>query len=292
MIGASSTNVFRSKKSTGVAQPTTVEIHAGLGTVLLPTYRIVSLVGAPGGDEMLGRGSRGTPNEAMQYLASELVPPYQIGKPVIPAFQLIATLVHRESYGGRYSTRLSDDQIQRYLTAVRDYGGILILDIQPGKSPWMDEVRAYTRWLKEPDVSLALDPEWSFGPDETPQSNVIGRISAADINEVSAYMQRVITENKLPQKLLVVHEFKDYQLTDQSQIVDRPGVKTVLNVDGVGSPAQKLATYVALTNPGRGKAFPMGFKLFFDDDTRDGSPLMTPDEVNGLVPQPDFITYE
>ena len=36
-----------------------------------------------------------------------------------------------------------------------------------------------------------------------------------------------------------------------------------------------------------------GSKLFFDDDTRGGGPLMTPDEVmNSLVPRPDFIVYE
>jgi hypothetical protein len=106
-------------------------------------------------------------------------------------------------------------------------------------------------------------------------------------------MQRIIDENKLPQKLLVVHEFKDYQIPDQSQIVDREGVQVVLNVDGVGSPDAKVATYVTMTNPSRGKQFPMGFKLFFDDDTKGGGALMTPDEVmNSLVPRPDFVVYE
>lgn len=294
LIAASSTGLFRGNKQIGEALPPPIEIHPGLGTQILPAYRVVSVVGAPGQDANLGVGSLGTPNDGVAYAVDELAPLYAGDKPVLPAFMLIATLAKQESNGGRYSSRISDDQIERYLTAARNHGAILILDIQPGRSPWMDEVRAYARWLREPDVSLAMDPEWKMGPDEIPiVSNVIGRTSASEINEVSAYMQRVIDDNGLPQKLLVVHEFKDYQLTDQSQIVARPGVQTVLNVDGVGSPDQKVATYVTMTNPARGPAFPMGFKLFLDDDTRNGAPLMTPSDVmDTLVPRPDFIVYE
>ena len=88
---------------------------------------------------------------------------------------------------------------------------------------------------------------------------MIGEITASEINEVSAYLQRIVKQEKLPQKLLIVHQFKDYQLIDQSQIVDREGVKVVLNVDGFGTIEQKQAAYAALTRPSRGKQFPMGF---------------------------------
>ena len=292
MIAASSTGLFSSKKQTGSAAPAAKEIHQGLGTTILPTYRVVALVGAPGQDAVLGRGSIGTPTEAVRYLNDELVPLYAGDKPVLPAFMLIATLATTASNNGRYSTRISDSQIQSYLTAARNSGSVLILDIQPGHSPWMDEVRSYTKWLREPDVSLAIDPEWNVPKDKLP-GDVYGTTSAAQINEISAYMQRIIDEEKLPQKLLVVHELTPGQLTDQSEIVDRPGVATVLNVDGVGSMDAKVATYVTLTNPTRGKQFPMGFKLFFDDDTKNGAALMTPDEVmNSLVPRPDFVVYE
>lgn len=294
-IAASSTGLFGEKRVRGDAiEPKAVEIQAGLGTTILPTYRVAAVVGAPGQDKRLGIGSVGTPNDGVRYVTENIAPYYQGDRPVLPAFMLIATLAKQEPNGGRYSSRISDEQIERYLTAARNHGAILIIDIQPGQSPWMDEVRHYTRWLKEPDVSVALDPEWKMGPGEIPiVSNVIGRTSASEINEVSAYMQRIIDENNLPQKLLVVHQFKEYQLTDQSDIVDRPGVAMVLNIDGVGAPDQKVATYVTLTNPARGKTFPYGFKLFYDDDTQGGAPLMTPDEVlNSLVPRPDFVVYE
>lgn len=292
MVAASSTGLFGGKKQTGQAAPTATEIQPGLGTTILPTYRVVAVVGAPGQDASLGRGSIGTPNEGVRVASEELAPQYAGDKPVLPAFMLIATLATEASNGGRNSTRLTDAQIETYLTAARNHGAILILDIQPGHSPWMDEVRAYTRWLKEPDVSLAIDPEWNMPPGKNP-GEVFGTTSAAEINEISAYMQRISDENKLPQKLLVVHELTPGQLTDQSEIVDRPGVQTVLDVDGVGSADEKVATYVKLTNLTRGKQFPMGFKLFFQDDTKGGAEMMTPDDVmNTLIPQPDLVVYE
>ncbi len=181
MVAASSTGLFGGKKQTGQAAPTATEIQPGLGTTILPTYRVVAVVGAPGQDASLGRGSIGTPNEGVRVASEELAPQYAGDKPVLPAFMLIATLATEASNGGRNSTRLTDAQIETYLTAARNHGAILILDIQPGHSPWMDEVRAYTRWLKEPDVSLAIDPEWNMPPGKNP-GEVFGTTSAAEIN--------------------------------------------------------------------------------------------------------------
>ena len=58
------------------------------------------------------------------------------------------------------------------------------------------------RCLKEPDVSLALDPEWSLEPPVLP-GQAIGSTDAATVNEVSAYLSRIVRENDLPEKLLV-----------------------------------------------------------------------------------------
>jgi hypothetical protein len=35
-----------------------------------------------------------------------------------------------------------------------------------------------------------------------------------------------------------------------------------------------------------------GFKLFFDEDTRNGSRLMTAKEVLSLSPQPEYVMFE
>lgn len=295
-VSTSTTNLFGGKKQRLAAtEPKPIEIAPGLGRTILPTYRVVALFGAPNGGAVLGDLGVGTPTEAADRLVNQIALPYKGGKPVLPALELISVIAHRTPQAsGTYSTRYTDDQIQPYLEAARQHNGILILDIQPGRSPWMDEVRGLTRWLKEPDVSLALDPEWSVNDGEVPGVGVIGKIDAAEINEVSAYLQQIITENKLPQKLLVVHEFKDNQLTDQSQIVDRKDVQVVLSVDGFGPANLKRDAYRTLTSPGRGKSFPMAFKLFFqeDNDPKVGSEIMSPYDVMELTPQPDMVIYE
>ena len=35
-----------------------------------------------------------------------------------------------------------------------------------------------------------------------------------------------------------------------------------------------------------------GFKLFFDEDSRNGNRIMTPKEVLALTPQPEYVMYE
>lgn len=296
LIAASTTNLFGpDKKSVGTSQPPpAIEIAPGAGTEILPKYRVVATFGAPNGGPKLGDLGVGTPSEATERLMTNMVPYYQSSaRPVLPALELIATIAKREPMAsGRWSQRYSDEQIQQYLHAARDRGAILILDIQPGQSPWMDEVKHLRKWLEMPDVSLALDPEWSVPKGEVPGVSRIGGIKPADINEISNYLQQIIDAKKLPQKLLIVHEFKDFQLRNQSNIVNRPGVATVLNVDGYGSPEEKLATYNALVAPSRGKVFPMGFKLFYEEDTRNGNQLMSPGDVLNLVPQPDVVVYE
>lgn len=292
----SSSGVFSKKAESTVKTPPpkATEISEGLGTTILPTYRVVAAFGAPNGGPRLGILGVGTPAEAATRLMTDIVPSYSGGKPVLPALELIATIAHRTPQeSGTYSTRYSAEQIEGFLTAARANKAILVLDIQPGSSPWMDEVRALSGWLKNPDVELALDPEWSMKPGQIP-GTVIGGITASEINEVSAYLQRIVQQEKLPQKILIVHQFKDYQLTDQSQIADRDGVKIVLNVDGFGTIEQKQAAYSALTAPSRGKAFPMGFKLFYeeDNDPKLGAKIMSPYDVMALTPQPDVIVYE
>ena len=38
-----------------------------------------------------------------------------------------------------------------------------MLDIQPGRSSFIDEVKHLQPWLRTPFVSVALDPEWNMG---------------------------------------------------------------------------------------------------------------------------------
>ena len=81
--------------------------------------------------------------------------------PVLPALELIAVIANADpGEDGMYRTRQPDAVIRRYLRAARRHKMLLVLDIQPGRSDFFTETTRLRRWLREPDVGLALDPEW------------------------------------------------------------------------------------------------------------------------------------
>jgi hypothetical protein len=186
---------------------------------------------------------------------------------------------------GKYRGRQPRRVIDRYLRAARRARAILILDIQPGRSDFMTEARRLEPWLRQPDVSLALDPEWNMGPRGVPGRS-IGHVSAGMVNRVSAYLDRLVRRRDLPQKLLVVHKFTDSMIRPQRRVLQRRRVAVTINVDGVGGKAIKLRKYRAFTRR-RDRVWD-GFKLFYEEDTG----LISPREVLALRPAPRLVVYE
>jgi hypothetical protein len=130
------------------------------GREVLPRYRIVGYYGAPE-DPQLGTLGIGTPDQAVRRLERQAAPYRAGGRPVMPVLELIAVVAaHDPGDGGRYSLRQPTSVIRRYLTAARRARALLVLDIQPGRSDFFTEVTRLRRWLRLPDVGLALDPEW------------------------------------------------------------------------------------------------------------------------------------
>jgi hypothetical protein len=255
------------------------------GRDLLPRHTLVGFYGAPQDDE-LGALGIGSPAEAAARLAAQ-ARAYEGRGPVMPVLELLATIAAGDA-GEDGSHRLLQPHsvIERYLTEARRQRGLLLLDIQPGRADFAEEVRRLDRWLREPDVGLALDPEWHVGPTEIP-GQVIGSVDAETVNEVAARLSRIVVRHDLPEKLLVVHQFTRDMITGRSQLRDRRGVAIVLNSDGFGDPANKIAKYQEL-RPGRGTPFFPGFKLFYREDLD----LMSPEEVLSLRPPPKLIVYE
>jgi hypothetical protein len=257
----------------------------GGGRRIFPDRRVVAFYGAPQQEE-LGALGIGSPAAAGRRLARQARPYRRGGRPVLPAFELIATIVQSApGEEGDHSQRQSPRTIRRYLRAARAQRALLILDVQPGRAPFMREVRAFRRFLEEPDVSVALDPEWSMAPGQVPGQQ-IGSTDAATVNQVSRYLSQIVREGELPQKLLVVHRFTQDMLRDEARLERHPGVALTVNVDGFGDRANKIAKYRELTR-GRGDGH-HGFKLFYDEDTN----LMHPRRVLRLHPPPELIVYE
>jgi hypothetical protein len=97
--------------------------------------------------------------------------------------------------------------------------------------------------------------------------------------------QPLTRTNNLPDKPLVVHQFKTDMVRDIQDVVDRPLLSEIQHVDGFGSRAQKLATHDYVD---RNAQFRAGFNLFYDEDKN----LMTPARVLGIRPRVSYVSYQ
>jgi hypothetical protein len=226
-----------------------------------------------------------TPAGAARRLAAQSAPYAAVGdRPVLGEFDLVSAFATAGGGpDGLYRTRQAPEVIDIYLEQAREAGARLMLDIEPGRSTFSAEAAALAPWLVQPDVDLALDPEWNVGrrgvPGRTP-----GKVGAQEVNGVIRSLAAIVRENYLPAKLLVVHQFRRSMIRGRSRIRPRPGVQVIFNFDGIGSPGAKSAAYAGLA-----ATAPFdGFSLFYRRDT----PLMKPPAVLALDPEPDFVLYQ
>jgi hypothetical protein len=254
------------------------------GQSLFPTFTMVGLYGN-GSGPALGVLGEQSPEASATRVAEVASNWKSFGRPVLGSFELIATTAQAApGSDGLYRARSTDAEIQRYLDVARANGLYLVLDIQPGRSDFLTETKVYEKFLKEPNVGIALDPEWHVGPNSLP-GVVIGSVSAAEVNEVSAYVAKIVADNHLPEKLFMVHQFQIRMIPDRDRVVNRVGLATTFHMDGFGSQSEKLATwgFTRINAP-----FHNGFKLFLRQDTN----LFTPTQVSALSPRVDLVTYQ
>jgi hypothetical protein len=251
---------------------------------LLPKWRVVAYYGGANGPALGVLGS-GSPDAVWPRLAREAARWSSPGHPVLPAYELIAVVANAgPGPDGRYRSRESSRNIQRYLDSARRHKALLVLDIQPGRSDFPTEARRLERWLVEPDVALAIDPEWRMGPGEVPGQK-IGSVAAAEVNAVSAWLDTLTARHKLPQKLLLVHQFTTNMIKSKPAVRARPNLAIVFNMDGFGHQAAKLAKYRMLAADRR---FALGFKLFYRQDID----LFTASELLAVRPPPTVLEYQ
>jgi hypothetical protein len=254
------------------------------GRSVLPEHRVVAYYGAPQSRE-LGALGIGRPADAARRLVRQGAPYDRRRRPVLPAFELITVIAAAHpGEDGMYRTRQDDRVIGRYLRAARRVRALLLLDIQPGRSDFFTETTRLEKWLREPDVGLALDPEWRMGPGEVP-GHVIGRVGSREVNATSAWLDQLVARHRLPEKLFVVHQFTD-DMVDHAALKPRDNLAIVLNADGFGDRPNKRAKYRRFTR--QAPRFHPGFKLFYREDVD----LMSPRTVMALRPRPDFVVYE
>ena len=206
---------------------------------------------------------------------------------VIPAFHLIYGTVWADANVGI----LSDKVVQQYIDCAARNEMIVVLDHQMGRNDPVACVRSMLKWLKYPNVHLAIDPEWKT---DNPGKE-IGSVQASDINRAQELIQEYLVKENIEQKkLFVVHQFNWKMITNREQVrSDFDRIDLIHNADGFGSPDLKLGTYnfVSLA-----KNMPVkGFKLFFPKPWKTEGfvkPMMTPQQVLNLKPRPVFINYQ
>jgi hypothetical protein len=262
----------------------------GGGRELFPSHRLVGFCGTPGAPA-LGELWTNLPKKTKALLSLANDYAHAEARPVLPVFELIAVIVM--SYAGRdgkYRRRVDDAIVEQYLKVARGAGGLLLLNIQPGQSDFLTEVKHFERFLREPDVGVALDPEWAMKPKQLP-GKYYGQTTGADINAVAQYLATLVKEGDLPEKALVFHQVNKYVVKDEPGIAPAAGVVIVKSVDGLGPKASKIETYDILTKA-MSTTIHAGFKLFFDEDTRSGGKMMSVKEVMTLAPPPEYVMYE
>ena len=265
------------------APPPPPELPRG-GRSIFPDFRVVAFYGAPQARE-LGDLGIGTPDSAARRLLKQARPYARKTRPVLPALELIAVIANADpGEDGQYRSRQDDKTIRRYLRAARRHKALLLLDIQPGRSDFFTETTRLRKFLREPDVGLALDPEWRVNEGQVP-GQVIGGVGSREVNATTAWLDQLVRRHRLPEKLVVIHQFTD-DMVDDTKLKPRKGLQIVLNADGFGGQEVKKAKYRAFTRQAPG--FDQGFKLFYREDSN----LMTPRQVMRLRPPPDLVIYE
>ncbi len=211
--------------------------------------------------------------------------------PVIPALHYIAVVAQGDGgKDGKFRYRMPFKQIDSVLVMAKTRNALVFIDVQVALSTIQSELPLFEKYLKLPNVHFAMDPEFSMKTGARPGSK-IGTYDAADVNFASDYLAKLVKDNNLPPKILILHRFTKKMVTNYQNIKLHPEVQFVMDMDGWGEPELKKGTYrnhiyaepVQFT----------GFKLFYKNDLKKApNHMMTPAEVLALKPKPIYIQYQ
>lgn len=210
--------------------------------------------------------------------------------PVQPALHaIVVTAQGQPGKGNKYRLRMTDKMIDDVLEIARQRDAIVFLDVQVGQSSLQEELPRLAQYLQLPNVHLGVDAEFAMKEGEVPGKRV-GSFDAEDLNYASGFLAKLVKDHQLPPKIFIVHRFTQRMITNHKNITLRPEVQIVMHMDGWGAPALKKDTYRRYI-----KNEPVqftGFKVFYKNDLKNNSRLMTPAEILALEPKPMYIQYQ
>lgn len=260
----------------------------GGGLLALPGRHVVALYGHPGTPALGLLGEQGV--SATVARAERVADRYRAltDEPVVAALEVIATVASAsKGRDGDYSAETDVEELLPLVRAAGRAGQYVVLDLQPGRTDFLTQAKRYRSLLALPHVGLALDPEWRLRRDQR-HLRQIGSVSASEVNETSAWLARLTRQERLPQKLFVVHQFASGMVRDRDALVtSHPELATVIHVDGQGTPAAKRGTWATIRR-GAPVGVHWGWKNFHDED----EPMLTARQTWRVEPRPDLVTYQ
>jgi len=266
---------------------TGVQLPGG-GEVVFPGRRLVALYGHPGtpGLGVLGRQDLTASIARARRVAAAYRPLSRA--PVVPAFEIIATVaLSQPGPDGDYSNESDVSSLRPWVLDATAAGMYIVLDLQPGRASLLAQAKRYQSLLTLPNVGLALDPEWKLGPDQRPLRQ-IGSVSIGEVNSVVRWLAALTARHHLPQKLLVLHQFRLSMIAGEKQLdTGHDDLAIVIHMDGQGTPAAKQDTWNAVTPAAPAGIF-FGWKNFLVKD----HPMLSPRETMAKTPTPVMISYQ
>jgi hypothetical protein len=267
--------------------PTVAATVRPVTTSALATHRLITFYGHPYDDRMGVLGEY-DPLVAIQKL-KEQTAAYTAADPSRPGLctvELIASVAQGSpGKDGLYLARTPTAEIEKWAQLTQQQGCLLMLDIQMGYDTVDNDVKAILPFLQRPHVHLAIDPEFHVARGQIPGES-FGSLTAAEVAGAMKTLQGLVKQYNLPDKILVLHQFRYDMLPDKGNIKPMPNIDLVVMMDGWGSPEAKIANYTAFVHDE-----PIqygGIKLFYKQD----DPLLTPAEVIQLDPSPLVIIYQ
>lgn len=209
-------------------------------------------------------------------------------KGVMPAIYLI----YGTCQPGGEINRINRKLLDKYIEYTMMNGMLLYLDHQLGKYRIEEAIGELLPFLKYPHVHLAFDPEWHT----TRPMREIGFVTGAEINSAQKLMREYMLKNGIKGKRhLVFHQFHSRMVRNREEISSAfDPVILVHATSGWGPPGNKMSTHdrnaLTVNIPNK------GFKLWYFYSSKKGvhydRPLMTPEQVLGLRPEPGLIIYQ
>lgn len=159
----------------------------------------------------------------------------QEGVLVVPTVQVRATRTTTEAGSdGDHAVRTPVTALRPLVDAAAAAGQYVLLDVEPGSLPLVDQVEVYAELLALPNVGVAVHPEARRAGSGVTRG---GRVDVAEVQAVVDLLSGTARAQGLPQKMLVVHQSQTGTVVDGDTLVVPAEVAVVVAADRGGSSA-------------------------------------------------------